>query len=66
MNNDDLTKRIIAGDVARDRVGSRLTPAAQERAVDFAMKQTGKGLNWGQLKEIGISHVTSDVLKDSK
>jgi len=62
--NDDLSRRIIAGDIARDRVGSKLTPQAQERAVDHAMRHVGKNLNWGQLKDIGIKHVTADILKD--
>lgn len=61
---DKLTRSIISGDIARDSVGAKLTPEAHERAVDFAMKQTGKGLNFGQLKNIGISHVTSEVFKD--
>lgn len=60
---DKNARDIIRGNIQRDRVGSSLTPQAQERAVDFAMKSTGAGLNWGQLKEIGIKHVTADVLK---
>lgn len=61
--SDDTKRRIIAGDIARDRVGRTLTPEAQQRAVDHAMQFTNKNLNWGQLKDIGIKHVTSDVLK---
>jgi hypothetical protein len=63
MAHDDLTRRIILGDIQRDRVGRTLTPQAQEKAADHAMTHTGSGFNFGQLKEIGIKHVTADVLK---
>lgn len=63
MNKDELTRSIIRRDIKADRVGSQLTPAAVERAVDFAAGQTGAGLNFGQLKEIGIAHVTDGVFK---
>ena len=62
----DCTRRIIRKDIERDRVGSRLTEEAKERAVDFAEKTSRDvgGLNFGQLREIGIKHVTNDVFKD--
>lgn len=64
-NEEDSRRRIISGDISRDRVGAKLTPEAHERAVDFAMTVSdGSGrYNWGQLKDIGIKHVTSDVFK---
>lgn len=61
---DDLSKRIISDTIARDKVGRTLTPQAQERAADFAANLSARGLNWGQLKDIGISHVTEGILKD--
>ncbi len=65
-NKRDLTRQIIREDIGRDRVGRKLTEAAKDRAVDFAEKTSHKvgGLNYGQLKEIGIKHVTSEVFDD--
>ena len=61
---DKLTRDIIRGHIQRDPVGRQLTDAAVERAVDYGASLSGKGLNFGQLKDASIKHVTHDVFKD--
>ena len=55
---------IILGTIARNPIGRQLTPEAQQRAAEFAAANMGKGLNWGQLADVGIKHVTDGILKD--
>jgi len=52
-----------AQDIDRDPVGSRLTPEARERAIDFAEKAFTGNTNRGTAVQLGIQHVTSDVFK---
>lgn len=64
MNTDKLARDIIRRDITNDRVGSKLTPAAVERAVDYGASITDNRLNWGQIKDASIKHVIHDILKD--
>jgi len=60
---DKNARDIIRNSINRDNTGSKLTPQAVERAVDFGASLTKQGLNWGQIKEASIKHVTNDILK---
>lgn len=63
FDSDKNARSIIRRDIINDRVGSKLTPQAVERAVDFGASLTNNNLNWGQIKEASIKHVTNDILK---
>lgn len=64
--DDRFVRSIIEKDVAQDSRGARLTPEAQARGVDFAMKQTGRGLNFGQLRDIAVSHAEHGVVEPGR
>ena len=54
----------LAGDIDKHPVGSKLTPAAREKAIDFAQKtMTTNNVDYGTATKLGIDHVTSDVFK---
>jgi hypothetical protein len=65
VDRDSLDRGIISGDIKADPVGAKLTPQAQERATEFGMSLRGQGMNWGQIREASIKHVTADVLRDT-
>jgi hypothetical protein len=61
----NLNRSIIAGNIDRDPAGRRLTPEARERAIDFGTKVWKGNMGNGTASDLGIKHVTSDVLKDA-
>lgn len=60
----ELNRSIIASNIDRDPVGSRLTPEARERAIDFGTKAWKGDMGNGTASKLGIQHVTSEVMKD--
>lgn len=56
-------REIMRGNIDRDPLGSRLTPEARERAVDFATDVWKGQMGNGEASQLGIRHVTKDVLK---
>ena len=64
LERDDMNRRIIAGNIDRDSVGSKLTPVAREKAIDFALEVWGGNMGNGEAAEIGIKHATRDVFKE--
>lgn len=58
-----LNREILAGNIDRDSVGSKLTPEARERAINFAERAWGGNMGNGTASKLGIEHVTSDVFK---
>ena len=69
MNETKNLRDCIANtiDGKLERGGPRLTAEARNAAVEHAAKFVesgpGRGMNWGQLADVGIKHVTSGVLK---
>lgn len=63
MNDKDPNRGILRDNITRDSVGSKLTPAATERAVDFAEKVFKGDMGNGRASQLGIQHVTADVFK---
>lgn len=59
----DNAREIMRGNIERDPVGARLTDAAKERAVEFAVDAWCGNMGNGQAAQIGIEHVTRDVFK---
>jgi len=57
-------RSIMRSNIDRDSVGSKLTPAARERAVEFAVDVWEGQMGNGKAAELGIKHVTHGVLKD--
>lgn len=49
------------------RGGPQLTDAAKTAAVEHAAQHVergpGKGMNWGQLADLGVHHVTAGIYK---
>ena len=64
MSDAELNRKIIAGDISRDPTGSRLTPQARERAIDFGVNAWKGDMGCGRAVELGIKHVMSDILTD--
>lgn len=63
-SDSDMNRRIIAGNIDRDPVGSRLTPQAREKAIDFGTKAWKGDMGNGTASKLGIQHATSDTFKD--
>jgi hypothetical protein len=63
FNKAENARRIMRDNIERDPVGARLTDAAKERAVDFAVKTWKGDMGNGQAAQIGIQHVTADILR---
>jgi hypothetical protein len=69
MAEDKLLRQCIANTITgNERYGGvKLTDSAKAKAVEhaaqFVEKGAGKGLNWGQLADIGVQHVVGDILK---
>lgn len=63
-DKEAANRRIIASNIDRDPVGSRLTPEARERAIDFGTKAWKGDMGNGTAANLGIQHATSDVLRD--
>ncbi len=61
--DDKLNREIIADNIDRDPVGRRLTPEARARAIQFGVGVWKGDLGNGQAAQLGIQHVTSEVLK---
>jgi len=64
MNDRDFHRSIIASNIDRDSVGRKLTPQARERAIEFGTNAWKGNMGNGKAAELGIQHVTSEVLKD--
>lgn len=56
-------KAIMRDQIERDPVGSKLTPQAIERAAEFGADSWVGSMGAGDAAQIGIKHVTKDVLK---
>jgi hypothetical protein len=59
-----LNREIIADNIDRDSEGSRLTPEARERAINFGLSVWKGNMGNGEAARIGIKHVTSEVYED--
>lgn len=57
-------KSIMRSNIERDQIGRQLTPEARERAVDFAVDAWKGQMGNGTATQLGIKHVTSEILKD--
>lgn len=65
MFDHEANKRaIIASNIDRDRVGSKLTPEARERAINFGTNVWKGNMGNGTASDMGIKHVTADTFKD--
>lgn len=62
-DSDRLNRIIIGGNIDRHPVGSKLTPEARERAIDFGISVWKGNMGNGQAADLGIKHVVSDVIK---
>lgn len=56
-------REIMRGNIDRDPLGSRLTPEARERAVDFAVDAWKGQMGNGTASKLGIQHVTQGIIK---
>ena len=56
-------RRIMAGNIDRDPIGRQLTPEARARAIEFAVGVWKGNMGNGDASQLGIKHVTSEVLK---
>ena len=61
--DDKLNREIMADNIDRDPVGSRLTPEARERAIKFGVDVWRGDMGNGEAARLGIKHATSEVLK---
>ena len=61
--DDKLNREIIADNIARDPVGSRLTPEAREKAIKFGVDVWKGDMGNGKAAQLGIKHATSEMLK---
>ncbi len=61
--DDKLNREIIAGNIDRDPIGSRLTPEARERAIKFGVDVWKGDMGNGQAAQLGIKYATSEMLK---
>jgi hypothetical protein len=62
--SENTNRQIMRNAILSDSLGRQLTPAALERAVDFAAKTWTGSTYAGTAAEAGIRHVTSDVLRE--
>ena len=60
----DNARGIMRGNIERDPVGRKLTPAARERAVEFAVDAWKGRMGNGQAAQLGIKHVTAGIFKE--
>ncbi len=61
---NEARHKIISDNIKRDPLGKRLTPDAHNKAVDFALKNWPPNAGNGEAAQLGIKHVTSNILKD--
>lgn len=54
---------IMAGNIDRHPVGRTLTPEARHKAIEFAVDVWKGQMGNGTATELGIQHVTQDILK---
>ncbi len=59
----DLNRAIIANNIDRHPVGRKLAPEARERAIDFGVDAWKGQMGNGTASDLGIQHVTQDILK---
>ncbi len=60
----DNARKIMAGNIDRHQTGRKLTPEAREKAIEFAVDAWKGNMGNGTASELGIKHVTREVLKD--
>ena len=58
-------REIMRGNINRDPVGRKLTPAAREQAVEFAIDVWKGNMGNGEASKIGIKHVTKDIFEEN-
>ena len=56
-------RQIMASNIDGDAVGKRLTPEARAKAIEFAVDVWGGNMGNGEATQLGIKHVTSEILK---
>lgn len=56
-------RAIMAQNIDSDSLGSRLTSAARERAIAFAVRSWTGNVGAGEAAKAGIRSATADVLK---
>lgn len=56
-------RMIMANNIDRDPVGRQLTPRAREAAINFAVEVWRGNMGNGEAVQLGIKHVTSEVIK---
>lgn len=60
---NELHRIIIARNIDRDKLGSRLTPAARQTAIDVGMSVFKGQMGNGQASDIGIKAALAQVLR---
>jgi hypothetical protein len=61
--NRENAREIMRGNISRDPLGNQLTSEARDRAVEFAVDAWKGDMGNGAASNLGIKHVTQDIIK---